>query len=38
MNIGREIRTIKIEEEPETAPTLPEEPSWPEPTKEPVPN
>ena len=41
MNIGREIRTVKILEEPEAAPEPVEEPSWPaEPRKEraPVPN
>lgn len=38
MNIGRELWTIRIEEEPETAPQQPvEEPTWPERTKEPVP-
>lgn len=41
MNIGREIRTIRIVEQPESSPESVEEPSWPaEPEKEPtrVPN
>ncbi len=41
MNIGREIRTIRILEEPEAAPEPVEEPSWPaKPREEPasVPN
>lgn len=38
MNIGREIRTVRILEEPDAAPELVEEPSWPaEPRKEPAP-
>ena len=36
MNIGREIRTVKIVEEPESAPVPVEEPTWPEPSKEPA--
>ena len=36
MNLGREIRTVKIIEDPEKAPQPVEEPSWPEPTKEPA--
>ncbi len=36
MNLGREIRTVRIVEEPETAPQPVEEPAWPEPSKEPV--
>jgi len=36
MNLGREIRTVKIVEEPETTPQPVEEPSWPEPTMEPA--
>ncbi len=36
MNLGREIRTIRIIEEPEPLPQLVEEPAWPEPSKEPV--
>lgn len=35
MNIGREIRIVKIVEEPEIAPEPVEEPTWPEPSKEP---
>lgn len=38
MNIGREIRTVKIVEEPETVPQPVEEPSWPKPSKEPARN
>ena len=38
MNIGPEIRTVRILEEPEAAPEPVEEPSWPaEPRKEPAP-
>lgn len=38
MNIGREIRTVRILEEPEAAPEPVEEPSWPkEPDRAPVP-
>lgn len=38
MNLGREIRTVRIVEEPESAPEPVEEPSWPRETKkEPVP-
>ena len=38
MNIGREIRTVKILEEPEAAPESVEEPSWPaKPREEPAP-
>lgn len=38
MNIGREIRTVRILEEPDAAPEPVEEPSWPkEPNREPVP-
>jgi hypothetical protein len=36
MNIGREIRTVKIVEEPEIALEPVEEPSWPKPSKEPA--
>ena len=35
MNIGREIRTLVIEE-PEAAPEPVDEPDWPEPSKEPA--
>ena len=35
MNIGREIRTLIIEE-PEAAPERVDEPDWPEPSKEPA--
>jgi hypothetical protein len=38
MNIGRELWTIKIDEEPETAPQRVEEPTWPERNEEPVPS
>ncbi len=41
MNIGREIRTVRILEEPEAAPEPVEEPSWPAKPREapaPVPN
>jgi hypothetical protein len=37
MNIGREIRTVKIDEQPQSAPEPVEEPEWPKPRKEPVP-
>jgi hypothetical protein len=36
MNLGREIRTIRIIEEPESVPQPVEEPAWPEPSKEPA--
>ena len=35
MNIGREIRTLIIEE-PEVTPEPVDEPEWPEPSKEPA--
>jgi len=35
MNIGREIRTVKIVEAPETAPEPVEEPTWLERSEEP---
>ena len=34
MNIGREIRTVRILEQPEGAPQPVEEPSWPAEPKE----
>ena len=38
MNIGPEIRTVRIFEQPEAAPEPVEEPSWPaEPREEPAP-
>jgi hypothetical protein len=37
MNLGRELRTIKIAEEPETLPEPVEEPRWPEADDQPVP-
>jgi hypothetical protein len=38
VNIGREIRTVRILEEPEAAPEPVEEPGWPaKPREEPAP-
>jgi hypothetical protein len=37
MNIGREVRTVRIVEEPENAPEPVEEPRWSRPDEEPAP-